>query len=163
MLNRLLRSARNGYGELPLSHLEGSLDMGREVVQTALALLPEIHVSPLTEGAHAHTEGGAPSPLVRLLPSIRRTVTLGFHGPSAEKVAEQSPLVAMLLKTSKSTNGAHKCNLVHAAAELGLDAHAAHAELLGMARAQRMGVELADAAFYAKVLFYSLGSPDSFD
>ena len=98
--------------------------MGREVVQTALALLPEIDISEISssEIAEHNNEGGGPgrfgTPLIQLLPSIKRTVTLGFHGQSAEKIAEISPLVAMLLKGCKSANGSHKCSLVSAAAEV---------------------------------------------
>ena len=98
--------------------------MGREVVQTALALLPEIDISEISssEIAEHNNEGGGPgrvgTPLIQLLPSIKRTVTLGFHGQSAEKIAEISPLVAMLLKGCKSVNGSHKCSLVSAAAEV---------------------------------------------
>ena len=42
LLAELLKNAHNGYGDLPLAHLEKKLDMGREVVQTALALLAEV-------------------------------------------------------------------------------------------------------------------------
>jgi hypothetical protein len=141
MLARLLRGARNGFGELPLSHLESQLDMPREVVQTALSMLADVPdaAGPAADDGFAppppresaagdalgeeaeHVKRG---PLIELLPEIKRTATLSFHRHSAEAVAAQSPLVAMMLKTAKLTNGAHKCNLVHAAAELGLDAHA---------------------------------------
>ena len=97
--------------------------MGREVVQTALALLPEIDISEISSAEIAdNNEGGGPvgsgTPLVQLLPTIKRTATLGFHGQSAEKIAEISPLVAMLLKGARTSNGKHRCNLVNAAAEV---------------------------------------------
>ena len=65
------------------------------------------------------------APLIELLPEIRRTAILAFHGEPAEAVAARSPLVAMLLKHAKVVNGEYKCPLVQAANELSLDAHAA--------------------------------------
>ena len=93
----------------------------------------------------------AEGPPIELLPEIRRTATLAFHRESAEVVASKCPLVAMLLKHAKIVNGSYKCPLVMSAAELGLDAHAAHAELANLHAAGIVRLEMSDGAFYARV------------
>ena len=91
--------------------------------------------------------------LLELLPDVRRTALLSFHGKEqpAEVIAQQSPLVAMLLKTATLNNGTYKCALVRAAADLGIDAHAAHLELLQLHEAGRLQLELQDTAIYMRV------------
>ena len=57
----------------------------------------------------------------------------------------------MLLKYAKVTNGAYKCPLVSAASELGIDAHAAHAELSQLHEAGILRLEMSDPAFYVRL------------
>lgn len=163
VIAQLLRTARNGFGELAHKQLETKLDMTREVAQTVLALLSELPPSawePIVEPVGVEDSSGGPAAdqdhaggmsLIELLPEIRRTAILTFHRDSAEVVARHSPVVEMLLKYAKETNGEYKCPLVQAASELSLDAHAAHAELSALHTAGLLRLELADAAFYLRM------------
>ena len=91
------------------------------------------------------------APLIEMLPEIKRNVVLTFHREPPDAVASRSPLVAMLLKYAKETNGAFKCPLVQAASELSLSAHAAHAELCTLHAAGVLRAELTDGAYYARL------------
>jgi len=98
----------------------------------------------------AHDEA---MPLLEVLPDIRRTAVLSFHHEPPEAVAERSPLVAMLLKYAKvqAASAAYQCPLVQAASELGLSAHAAHAELHGLHEAGVLRLDMRDPAFYVRL------------
>lgn len=191
MLSELLKNAHNGYGELPVAHLEKKLDMGREVVQTALALLAEVPDAAwradavgtddndgrgAIDGDALHAGGFAaasePSdsadsaagdaftcthavrperPLLESLPEIRRTATLRFHGEPPDVVCQKSPLVAMMLKTARVSNGSYRCRLVQAASELNMDAHEAHEILLSLQAASILRFVLEEVALYVRV------------
>ena len=75
---------------------------------------------------------------------------LSFHQERPEAVAAQSPLVGVLLRHAKEHNGSYRCPLVQAASEVGLDAHAAHAELAALHRGGVLQFELRDPAFYVR-------------
>ena len=91
---------------------------------------------------------GGSSGLFTLLPEIRRTAVMRFHVDPAEVVGARSPLVAMLLKYAKQTNGVYKAPLVQAASELGVDAHAAYEQLAALHVGGVFHLELHDPAFY---------------
>ena len=78
--------------------------------------------------------------------------TRSFELATATETAARSPLVAMLLKGAKSANGLHRCNLLQAASELGINAHAAHAELAALHLDGVLRLELQDPALYVRLL-----------
>ena len=158
LLRALTANAKNGYGDLPLDHLETKLDMNESVVQTALAFLAEVPLRawrPPAADGDGDGDGGSDDDsgdetLLELLPQIRRTAVLSFHQERPEAVAAQSPLVGVLLRHAKEHNGSYRCPLVQAASEVGLDAHAAHAELAALHRGGVLQFELRDPAFYVR-------------
>ena len=157
LLRALTANAKNGYGDLPLDHLETKLDMNESVVQTALAFLAEVPLRAWRppaaddgDGDDDGDDGNGDETLLELLPQIRRTAVLSFHQERPEAVAAQSPLVGVLLRHAKEHNGSYRCPLVQAASEVGLDAHAAHAELAALHRGGVLQFELRDPAFYVR-------------
>ena len=115
--------------------------------------MPEMPEMPEVGGGRAGGEAfaGPDGPLIELLPEIRRTAVLSFYAEAKETVAEQCPLVGMLLKYAKETNGTYKCPLVQSASELGMDAHAAHDELSNLHNAGILRLELQDPSFYLRI------------
>ena len=134
--------------------------MNESVVQTALAFLAEVPLRAWRPPAAADGDDGdggdgdgsddGDETLLELLPQIRRTAVLSFHQERPEAVAAQSPLVGVLLRHAKEHNGSYRCPLVQAASEVGLDAHAAHAELAALHRGGVLQFELRDPAFYVR-------------
>ena len=158
LLRALTANAKNGYGDLPLDHLETKLDMNESVVQTALAFLAEVPLRawrpPAADGDDADDDGTATTTATRRSSSCCRRSVGRRCSPSTRsgprRWRRRATLVGVLLRHAKEHNGSYRCPLVQAASEVGLDAHAAHAELAALHRGGVLQFELRDPAFYVR-------------
>ena len=159
---------RQTVGALIVQKLEKELDMRGEVIETVLSCLELWDDAEIarrcaatasedgTEAVEAQEEDpndDGRGHLIRVLPDMRATCELRFHGKTPEQLATQCPLVAAVLQIGgKPKSGAYRFSVAEAARQMDDGLEEVSAQLQALSANGEAAYELTDRAVGYEIL-----------